>query len=252
MFIDTHCHLDEETDESLVKIIKQMNENKMIASGCNPSTNKRVIELINQYDTIYGTIGIHPGEIENITEEDFEFLEKNINHPKIVGIGEIGLDYYYGKENKEKQKEFFQRQIKLAKKYNKTIVIHSRDAAKDTVDLLIENNLQNHKIVMHCFSYSLETAKILSKMNVMFGIGGVVTFKNAHRLKEVVENIPLQKLLLETDSPYLAPEPFRGKTNYPYHSLLVAEKIAELKQTSLEEVLSTTTQNAISQFDLKI
>lgn len=252
MFIDTHCHLDRKYYENLNQIIDEMDNNIMIASGSDPISNKEVIKLVEKYPNIYGTLGLHPEVADNYLDEDLEFIEDNISNSKIVAIGEIGLDYYYGKENIEKQKKLFQKQIELAIKFNKTIVIHSRDAFLDTYNMLKENNLENHKIVMHCYSYSLESAKMLEKMNIMFGIGGVLTFKNGQKLKEVVENIDITKLLLETDSPYLAPEPLRGKVNNPKNSYIVASKIAEIKNITIENVLDITTKNAIAQFDLKL
>lgn len=248
MFIDTHCHLFKEDYEDIEEVINEMKDNIIIVSGCSTSTNKEVIELVNKYPNIYGTIGLHPEEANNVKEEDYDFIIKNINNPKIIGIGEIGLDYYYVNDNKDLQKELFIKQIEIAKKYNKTIVIHSRDSISDTIDIL--KKYEDMKIVMHCYSSSLEVAKELIKMNVKLGIGGVVTFKNGVKLKEVVENIPLEYLLLETDSPYLSPEPFRGKKNRPYNCYYVAKKIAEIKNISLDEVLKITTENAISQFDL--
>ena len=248
MFIDTHCHLFKEDYEDIEEVINEMKDNIIIVSGCSTSTNKEVLELVNRYPNIYGTIGLHPEEANNVKEEDYDFIIKNINNPKIIGIGEIGLDYYYVNDNKDLQKELFIKQIEIAKKYNKTIVIHSRDSISDTIDIL--KKYEDMKIVMHCYSSSLEVAKELIKMNVKLGIGGVVTFKNGVKLKEVVENIPLEYLLLETDSPYLSPEPFRGKKNRPYNCYYIAKKIAEIKNISLDEVLKITTENAISQFDL--
>ena len=251
MFIDTHCHLSKDDYENLEEVINEMKDNIMIVSGCNDKTNKEVIELVNKYPNIYGTIGIHPEELENISEDSYNFIINNINNPKIVGIGEIGLDYYYGNNDKELQKQVFQRQIDIAKEYNKPIVIHSREAIKDTVDILKFNNLTIN-VVMHCYSSSLEVAKELVKMNVKLGIGGVLTFKNSSKLKEIVENIDLKYLLLETDSPYLSPEPFRGKQNRPYNCYFVAQKIAKIKDIPLDDVLRITTNSAIEQFDLHI
>ena len=250
MFIDTHCHIFKEYYDNITEVINEMKDNIMIVSGYNSSSNKEVIELVNKYPNVYGTIGLHPEEVNNISENDFDFIIENINNPKIVGIGEIGLDYHYVSDNKELQKDIFVKQMDIARKYNKTVVIHSRDAIVDTVNIIKE--YQNLKIVMHCYSSSLEVARDLIKMNVKLGIGGVVTFKNGVKLKEVVQNVPIENLLLETDSPYMSPEPLRGKQNKPYNCYLIAEKIAELKGISLESVLEITTSNAVSQFDLKL
>lgn len=245
MYIDTHCHL-EKKEYNVEEIIKNVENNIIIVSGYNDESNIEVIELIDKYPNVYGTIGIHPSDVKT---SNINIIEKYVNHSKIVGIGEIGLDYHYGKEDIELQKEMFVKQIDIARKYNKPVVIHSRDASFDTLEIIKQNSDVNY--TMHCYSYSLETANILLKYNVMFGIGGVVTFKNSKELKKVVESIPINNILLETDSPYLTPEPYRGKKNEPKNVLLVAEKIAELKNISKEEVLEITTENAIERYNIK-
>ncbi len=251
MIIDTHCHLDIKDYDNLEEVIKNMEGNYMIASGYNLESNKHVIELVNKYDNIFGTIGLHPSDVTEDYESDLLFIENNINNPKIVGVGEIGLDYYWEKDNKELQKEVFIKQIELARKYNKTIVIHSREAILDTYNILDEY-LGNNKAVLHCYSSNIEMAKRFKKFNIKFGIGGVLTFKNSSKLKEVVKELDLSDLLLETDSPYLTPEPYRGKKNEPSYTKYVAEAIAKIKEVEYEKVLEITTQNAISQFDLNI
>lgn len=251
MIIDTHCHLDIKDYDNLEEVIKNMDGNYMIASGYNLESNKHVIELINKYDNIFGTIGLHPSDVTEDYESDLLFIESNINNPKIVGVGEIGLDYYWEKDNKELQKEVFIKQIELARKYNKTIVIHSREAILDTYNILDEH-LGNNKAVLHCYSSNIEMAKRFKKFNIKFGIGGVLTFKNSSKLKEVVKELDLSDLLLETDSPYLTPEPYRGKKNEPSYTKYVAEAIAKIKEVEYEKVLEITNQNAISQFDLNI
>lgn len=251
MIIDTHCHLDIKDYDNLEEVLKNMEGNYMIASGYNLESNKHVIELVNKYDNIFGTIGLHPSDVTEDYESDLLFIESNINNPKIVGVGEIGLDYYWEKDNKELQKEVFIKQIELARKYNKTIVIHSREAILDTYNILDEY-LGNNKAVLHCYSSNIEMAKRFKKFNIKFGIGGVLTFKNSSKLKEVVKELDLSDLLLETDSPYLTPEPYRGKKNEPSYTKYVAEAIAKIKEVEYEEVLEITTQNAISQFDLNI
>lgn len=248
--IDTHCHLEKEDYENLEQVIKNMEGNIMIASGYDSKSNRNVIDLVNKYDNIYGTIGIHPTEYDSMNEEELKFIEENLNNKKIVGVGEIGLDYYWDADHKEIQKEYFIKQIQIAKKYNKVIVIHSREACQDTYDILKEYT-SNNKIVLHCYSYTKEMAKEFKKLGVKFGIGGVLTFKNANKLKETVEILDMEHILLETDSPYLSPEPFRGKTNEPKNIELVAKKIAEIKDLKYEEVLLKTTENATQLFDLK-
>ena len=246
MYVDTHCHL-EKNECNVEEIIKNIENNIIIVSGYNDESNKEVIELIDKYQDVYGTIGIHPSDVKT---SDISIIKKYVNHPKIVGIGEIGLDYHYGKDDIELQKEMFLKQIDIARKYNKPVVVHSRDASFDTLEIIKQNSDVNY--TMHCYSYSLETANILLKYNVMFGIGGVVTFKNSKELKKVVESIPINNILLETDSPYLTPEPYRGEKNEPKNVLLVAEKIAELKNLSKEEVLEITTKNALNRYNIKI
>ncbi len=246
--IDTHCHLDEHLYKDVEQVIKHMGENIMIAAGVDTKSSMHVLELIKDNPAIYGVIGFHPEEIEHYTDDFLIFLEENITNPKIVGIGEIGLDYHYTKDTREKQIEIFKKQLDLACKYNKTVVIHSRDALEDTLEII--KNYSNLKMVFHCYGYSLEVAKQLLNYKIQFGIGGVVTFKNSQKLKEVVKEIPMDHLLLETDSPYLTPEPHRGEENEPYNILYVADMISVLKGISKEEVLKATTENAIRQFDL--
>lgn len=239
--VDTHCHITSEYYDNILEVISKMKDNIIIVSGTNKEDIKEVISLCN-YKNIYGTIGIYPTE-----ELDLKIIEDNINNKKIVGIGEIGLDYHL-EHNKEEQKNKFIKQLDLARKYNKTVVIHTRDAIQDTYDIL--KNYKDLKKVIHCYSGSLEMAKEFIKIGCRLGIGGVLTFKNS-KLKDVVKEIDLKYLLLETDSPFLAPEPLRGTKNEPYNVIYVAKKIAEIKNVSLEEVLDITTLNAKDQFDLE-
>lgn len=248
MMIDTHCHLDYEDYDNLDEVINKMGNNIIIVSGASIQGNKNVIELCNKYQNIYGTIGIHPEEIDENIEDNLKFIEENINNPKIVGIGEIGLDYHWSKDSKDLQRKYFKIQLELAKKYNKCAVIHSRDAIEETYEILKESG--HNKVNIHCFSGSLEMAEKFIKLGYLLGIGGVVTFKNASKLKEIVKNVDLSHLLLETDSPYLTPEPNRGKKNEPYNIYYVAGEIAKIKNISREEVFKVTTENAKRQFDL--
>ena len=245
--IDTHCHVFKEYYNNIDEVINKMENNIIIISGTNDQDNKEVLELCKKYPNVYGTIGIHP--TEEYSSNSLKFIEENLNNEKIVGIGEIGLDYYWNKDNKEKQKEIFIKQLDLARKYNKPVVIHNREATNDTYEIL--KKYPDLKKDIHCYSGSLEMAKNFIKINCRLGIGGVVTFKNS-KLKEVIKEIDLKYLMLETDSPFLTPEPYRGKQNEPYNIIFVANKIAEIKEISLEEVLKQTTLNAIEQFDLKI
>lgn len=249
MLIDTHCHLNKNEYDNVDEIIKKMN-GIMITAGCDHNSNLEIIEQVNKYDNVYGVLGIHPESVTEVTEESFRIIEENLNNPKIVGIGEVGLDYYWDKTHIEEQKQLFIRQIELAQKYNKTVVVHSRDSIEDTLSIV--KQYPDVKFVFHCFGSSLEIARELVKRNIRLGIGGVVTFKNGVKLKEVVEGIDLEYLLLETDSPYLTPEPYRGKRNEPSNTLYVAQKIAEIKGIEVDKVIEKTAQNAIEQFDLPI
>lgn len=249
MVIDTHCHILKEEYDNPEEIINEMKDNILFISGYNDATNHEVLELISKYPNVYGTIGIHPSEIENIDDSAFQFIEDNILNKKIVGIGEIGLDYHFDDSKKEKQKEIFNHQLSLAEKYHKTVVIHSRDAIEDTYNILKKHKV---KSVIHCFSSSYEMAIKFTKLGSKLGIGGVLTFKNSSKLKEIVEKLDLSNFVLETDSPYLTPEPYRGTKNKPIYTLIVAAKIAEIKNLTKEEVLAVTTENALSQFDLTI
>ena len=252
MIIDTHCHLSKSDYNNISTIISNMNGNIMIASGVDYLTSKEVLRLCNKYTNVYGTIGFHPTELQNYSDEALFEIEKALKNKKIIGIGEIGLDYHYGKETAKLQKEIFIKQIKLAIKYNLPIVIHSRDAALDTYNILEKYKTKDLKAVMHCYSYSYEMAMRFIKLGVKLGVGGTLTFKNNNKLKEIIENISLDNILLETDSPYLAPEPVRGTKNEPANLKYVVKKIAELKNISEEEVKKITTKNAVLQFDLDL
>lgn len=252
MLIDTHCHLDEYSEDELDDILKQMNDHIMIVSGVNANTNRHVLELCNKYDNIYGVVGIHPEEVEKVEVDDWNLIEEMLCHPKIVGVGEIGLDYHYTKENIDLQKEIFVKQIELAKKYKKTIVVHSRDAIQDTYDIMCRYKNDHLQFVLHAYSGSVEMAEKFIDLGVKLGIGGVVTFKNAGKVKDVVETFSMEHFLLETDSPYLTPEPYRGQKNKPYYVKLVAEKIAEIKHIDVHLVIEETCRNACTVFHLPI
>lgn len=239
---DTHCHLFNEYYDNLDEVISLAKENNVglfINNGCDNKSNKDVIEHIKKYPSMYGAIGIHPESVDEYKETDLKFIEDNLANEKIVAIGEIGLDYHYTKDNKEKQIELFESQLALAEKYNIPVIIHSREATKDTINTLKKYNITG---TIHSFSGSLETAKIYIKMGYMLGINGVVTFKNS-KLKDVVKEIGLEHIILETDSPYLTPEPYRGKQNNPAHIYDIAKFIAELFEVSIDEVLRKTNEN---------
>ena len=233
MYIDTHCHLSLEDYDDIDLVIKENRENnisKIIISGCTRDTIKETLDLIDKYSDVYATIGYHPSEADITNESDLIVLEEQIQNKKVVGIGEIGLDYHYGTDNKSKQIELFRKQMELAEKYNLPVVIHSRDATEDTINILKE-----YKVIgdMHCFSGSIETARIYINMGYKLGIGGVVTFKNSN-LYKVIESVGLENIILETDSPYLTPEPYRGKKNSSKYIPYVAEKIADILGVSVE------------------
>ncbi len=247
MFWDTHCHLFKEYYEDIDKIIDLAKKNGvkgMIVAGCSHKSNQEVISLLNR-ENIYGVLGIHPEE-EVCSDEELDFMENNLLNSKIVGIGEIGLDYHYNDINKENQKELFEKQLLLAQKYNMPVVIHSREATEDTIKILKKYQVKG---VIHSFSGSLEVANIYIKMGFLLGVNGVITFKNCN-LKEVIKEIDLNYIILETDSPYLTPVPFRGKKNDPSKIIEIAQFIAELKNVELKEVARITNGNIKRLFDI--
>ncbi|MGI2329716.1 TatD family hydrolase [Planococcus sp. YIM B11945] len=254
MFIDTHVHLNaDQYDEDLTEVIEraiQNNVTKMIVIGFDRKTIERAMELVETYDFLYAVVGWHPVDAIDCTEEDLQWIEELSAHPKVVGIGETGLDYYWDKSPKDIQQEVFRKQIHLAKRVNLPIIIHNRDATEDVLRILKEEDAKTTGGVMHCFSGSVETARESIEMNFMISLGGPVTFKNAKQPKKVAELISLDHLMIETDAPYLAPHPYRGKRNEPSYVPLVAEEIARLKGISVEEVATATTRNAEKFFKL--
>jgi len=217
---------------------------KIILPSVDRNSFKNVIKIANDYENVYAAIGVHPTEAKNSKDEDFELITELANDPKVVAIGECGLDLYWDKEFIEKQKEVFLKQIEIAKTLKKTLIVHDREAHKDTFDLLVENIKDEINVAMHCFSGSYELAKEYIKKGFYIGIGGVVTFKNAKKLHEIAKNIPLEYILLETDAPYLTPVPFRGKQNEPAYVKYVVEEIAKIRKISYDEVARITTANA--------
>lgn len=250
MFIDTHCHLSLEDYDDIDSILadnRSAGIDKIIISGCTKESILESLKYCKKYGDVYATIGYHPSEADITTRVDLEKLEEQIQNDKIVGVGEIGLDYHYGKENSEIQKDLFRKQMQLAEKYHLPVVIHSRDATADTIAILKE--FPNVIGDIHCFSGSLETAQIYISMGYKLGIGGVVTFKNSNLFK-IIESVGLSNILLETDSPYLTPEPYRGKKNSSKYIPFIANRIAEILSVSVEEVSQKTIENTLSLFDL--
>ena len=249
MFIDTHCHLSKEDYDDLDLVIKDniaAGVGKIIISGCSKGFIDESLDLASKYDNVFLTLGYHPSEVDYVTDELLIDLKSKLSNKKVVGLGEIGLDYYYGKESKEQQVLLFEKQLKIAEELGLVVVIHSRDATEDTINCLKKYNVYG---VIHCFSGSVETAKIYVSMGYKLGIGGVVTFKNS-KLYEVVKAVGIENIVLETDSPYLAPTPFRGQKNSSKYIPLIAEKVAEILNISVEEVAKITTSNACELFDL--
>lgn len=255
MIFDTHAHYDDEAfaedrGELLADLPKQ-GIKRIVNVGASLASCKKTIELMEQYDYIYGAIGVHPSETGELNEESFAWLRQQCQHEKCVAVGEIGLDYYWKEPDPQIQKKWFVRQLDLARELFLPVIIHSRDAAKDTVDILTEQRAGEIGGVIHCYSYTKEMAKTFLNMGFYFGIGGVVTFKNSKKLKEAVEYIPMDCIVIETDCPYLAPEPNRGKRNSSLNLPYVIEMLAQLKGIPEDEVRRITWENANRLYRIK-
>lgn len=248
MIFDTHAHYDDsafDTDrETLLSSLEEAGVKTVVNVGASLSGTRRTVELTEKYPFIYGAAGVHPDEVGALDETSFQWLKEQCLLEKIVAVGEIGLDYYWDKENHELQKKWFVRQLHLAHELQMPVIIHSREAAADTMDILKQEYRPDIPVVVHCYSYSPEMAREYIKMGYYLGIGGVLTFKNAKKLKEVVAESPMERLLLETDAPYLAPVPFRGKRNDSRKLIHVAEAIGQIKGIPAEEVIRITEENA--------
>lgn len=248
MFIDTHAHIlnkyYDNIDEILNKI-KSSGVNKVINAGCSLEESQEVLKLTRESDMLYCAVGIHPENVGTYKNTDLGVLEKMLKEDKVLAIGEIGLDYHYTKDNKEKQIELFEAQLKMAEKYNMPVVVHSRDATLDTI-----NCLKKYKVrgIIHSFSGSLEIARIYEKMGFLFGVNGVITFKNCN-LKEVYKQIDINKIVLETDSPYLTPVPYRGQKNDSSHIIDIAGFVSNLYGISKEQLAKITNANVSKVFD---
>ncbi len=252
MIFESHAHYDDaafgEDRDTLLQSLQANGIDTVINVGASLDSCKRTIELMDKYSFIYGAIGIHPSETGELDEENFKRLKRCCSHSKTVAVGEIGLDYHYEEPEHSVQKKWFEKQLEMAGELELPVIIHSRDAARDTLDIMKNLHAEELGGVIHCFSYTKEIAREYLDMGFYFGIGGVITFANAKKLKEAVENIPIEKILLETDSPYLAPEPNRGKRNSSLNLPYIAKEIALLKGLSYEEVIAVTHENARSLF----
>ena len=253
MIFDTHAHYDDEQfDEDRDSLLCSMQEGgvgTIVNAGSDVASWEEIRALTARYPFIYGAAGVHPDDVGELNEENFMRLRAVLREEKMVAVGEIGLDYYWDNESHEVQKTWFIRQLELARELGMPVIIHSREAAADTLQIMKEH-ARGLKGVIHCFSYSAEMAREYVKMGFFIGVGGVVTFKNSRKLKEVVEETPLEYLLLETDCPYLAPVPNRGKRNSSLNLVYVAEQIAVLKQLSYDEVVEQTEKNARRLYNL--
>lgn len=255
MLTDTHAHLNaEEFDGDRQETIQRALDNgvtRIVNIGFNRETIPTSLALAEQYDFIYSAVGWHPQDAKDMRPDDLDWIQELCCHEKVVAIGEIGLDYYWDTSPKEVQHQVFREQIRLARRIGMPIIIHNREAHHDVVQILKEEKAEDIGGIMHCFTGSWETAKLCLDMNFYISFGGPVTFKNAKQPKEVLAKVPLDRLLLETDSPYLTPHPFRGKRNESAHVRLVAETAASIKEMTLEEVAAITTENAIRLLKLK-
>lgn len=247
MIIDTHAHYDDEQfdadREELLGSMEAGGIGLIVNAGSTVASWDKIVELTEKYPFVYGAVGVHPDEVGELDEEKFLRMADLLDRDKIVAVGEIGLDYYWDKEKHDLQKEWFVRQLGLAREKEMPVIIHSREAAADTFEIM-KQHAAGMKAVIHCYSYSPEMAREYVKMGYYIGVGGVVTFKNAKKLKQVVQEIPLESIVLETDCPYLAPVPYRGKRNCSLYLPYVAEQIAELKGTTVEEVIQQTEKNS--------
>lgn len=253
MIFESHAHFDDEAfDEDREELLRKMPEwgiGCIVNVSASLSGVERTLDLTRQYPFIYGAVGIHPDEVKELNEDRFAWLRAQCMGEKVVAVGEIGLDYYWDKASHDTQKYWFTRQLGLARELGLPVIIHSREAAQDTMDMMKEQGAGLSGVI-HCFSYSPEMAREYVNMGYYIGVGGVVTFKNAKKLKETVQRIPLERILLETDCPYLAPVPFRGKRNSSQYLTYVAEAIGELKGISSQEVIQVTDKNAREMYGL--
>ena len=248
MLVDTHCHIFSEYYKDIDEVVMQAKEagvGMIIINGIDRKSNEEILRLVSKYDIVYGALGIQPENVENVVDDDFKFIEEHINDDKILAIGEIGLDYHYDID-REIQKEVFRRQLDLARKYNKPVIVHSRECIQETYNIL---KMSDVKGIIHCYSGSVEMAREFCKLGFYLGIGGIVTFKNAVKLLQVIKDIPLEYIVLETDAPYLSPEPYRGKVNEPANVSVILQKICDVKGLEYKDACDVTTMNVLRLFD---
>ena len=248
MFVDTHAHLYSEYYDNIDFVVNDASNRGIkyiINAGTEANSNEEVLELSSKYPNVYCVLGIHPEDVDSFYDKDIDFIINNIDNPKVIGIGEIGLDYHYTKDNKDKQIDLFCRQLEIAEKYNLPVVVHSREATQDTIDCLKKYKVKG---IIHAFGGSLDTAKIYIKMGFKLGVGGVVTFKNS-KLKDVYRELDIDNIVFETDSPYLSPEPLRGRVNNPGNVDHIVKFISDLKNVSVEELSRMSMDNVRYIFD---
>lgn len=248
MYVDSHAHINYDMYEDLDEVINTATENnvmKVVNCSEDLKNSLDVIDLHKKYSNLYPAVGIHPQNVDKSNIGDIDKLEQIIKNENVVALGEIGLDYYYSRDNREKQILFFEKQLELSKKYDLPVIIHCRNATDDLLRILKKSDVKG---VIHCFSGSVETARELIKLGYYLGVGGILTFKNS-KLVDVIKSIPIEYILLETDSPFLTPEPFRKYKNEPKYIPIIAEKLAQLKEIDVNEVMKITTNNANSVFD---
>lgn len=255
MIFDTHAHYDDEAfNEDRDRLLESLGDygiEAVVNIGASIQSTKNTLELMKRYPFVYGVVGVHPSESAELDENLMIWLKEVAARDKVVAIGEIGLDYYWDEPDREIQKHWFERQLELARETGLPVVIHSRDAAKDTLDMMKSQKAGDMGGVIHCFSYGVEMAREYLDMGFYLGIGGVLTFKNAKKLKEVVDYMPMDRLVLETDCPYLSPVPNRGKRNSSLNLPYVVEAVAEIKGLTPEEVVEITNRNARKMYRIK-
>lgn len=254
MLIDSHAHLDDrrfdDDREMIINNLKNNNIELVINIGADLKTSAASVDLANKYENIYAAVGVHPHSAKEVNTMVMEMIKELAENEKVVAIGEIGLDFYYDNSPRDIQRKWFIEQLKLAKELDLPVIIHTRDASQETYDILKNNQDGTVRGVMHCYSGSVEMAARYIDMGFYISLGGPVTFKNARVVREVAEAVPLDKLLIETDCPYLTPEPYRGKRNEPVYVKYVAEKIAEIKGSTYKELVKATNENAKRLFNI--